>query len=78
MQNSTLEAETGSQVHQLPLEQQRQVLEFARTLATARGRGRGAPGKTLLQFVGTISLDDLAIMTKIIEESCEQVERDGW
>ena len=35
----TLETEIQKQLSQLPLEQQRQVLEFARALATARVRG---------------------------------------
>ena len=72
----TLETEIREQLAQLPLEQRRQVVEFARALVTARVRG--VPGQTLLQFAGTIDAEDLAAMTQAIEEGCEQVQSDEW
>ena len=39
---------------------------------------RGTPGRELLQFAGTIELDDLALMQQAIEEGCEQVDADEW
>jgi hypothetical protein len=38
----------------------------------------GTPAADLLQFVGMISEDDLKLMSEAIEESCEQVDPDGW
>lgn len=72
----TLEAEIREQLHRLPLEQQRQVLEFARALVATQVRG--VPGQTLLRFAGTIDTNDLAMMAQAIEAGCEQVDRDAW
>ena len=64
------------QVSQLPLEQQRQVLEFARALMT--GRLKGVPGKTLVRFAGLLETDDLILMKQAIEDYCEQVQPNEW
>ncbi len=72
----TLEAEIRKQLNQLPPEQQRKVLEFARSLVTAQIRG--VPGKDLLHFAGTIDTDDLTSMKQAIEDECEKVDQDGW
>ena len=57
-------------------EERRQVLDFARTLATCK-RG-GTPGESLIRFGGAINAADLAIMADAIEEGCEQVNPDEW
>jgi hypothetical protein len=72
----TVEAEIREQLSQLPVEQQRRVLEFARSLVAARVRG--VPGKTLLRFAGAINTDDLTAMKQAIEEGCEQVSLNDW
>jgi hypothetical protein len=72
----TLETEIREQLSQLPLEQQRQVLEFARALVAARGRG--VPGQALLRFAGLVEPDDLALMQQAIEDDCEQVQLNEW
>ena len=72
----TFEAEIREQLSQLPVEQQRRVLEFARSLVAARVRG--APGKSLLRFAGAINTDDLTAMEQAIEEGCEQVSLNDW
>jgi hypothetical protein len=36
------------------------------------------PGKILLQFSGTISLEDLEVMQQAIETDCEQVDLNEW
>jgi hypothetical protein len=76
MMSPTLETEIQKQLSQLPLEQQRQVLEFARALVTARIRG--VPRQTLLRFAGLVETDDLALMKQAIEEDCEQVQPHEW
>ena len=76
MISSALETEIQEQLSQLPLEQQRQVLEFARALVTARVRG--VPGHSLLQFAGLVESDDLVLMKQAIEEDCEQVHPNEW
>ena len=72
MINPTLETEIREQLSHLPLEQQRQVLEFARALVTAHVRG--VPGRGLVHFAGLIETEDLSLMKQAIEDDCEQVQ----
>ena len=71
-----MEKELLKQLEQLGPEERRQVLDFARTLATCK-RG-GTPGESLIRFGGAINAADLAIMAEAIEEGCEQVSPDEW
>ena len=74
MSEQTLQRELFDQIDKLPLDQQRRVLEFARSLAKPMGK----PGVELLSFGGTIESVDLNAITKAIEEGCEQVNGDEW
>jgi hypothetical protein len=76
MISPTLEQELHEHLHQLAIEQQRQVVDFARALAVTRVRG--VPGQTLLQFAGAIEADDVATMAQAIEDGCEQVNSNEW
>jgi hypothetical protein len=49
MINITVEKDLHEQLRNLPIEQQRQVLDFARALA--KERVHGVPGKDLLRFI---------------------------
>jgi hypothetical protein len=71
-----LETEICAYLHQLPLEQQRHVLEFVRALAEAHVRG--VPGQALLRFAGAIDASDLATMAQAIEDGCEHVHGEDW
>ena len=71
-----MEKELLKQLEQLGPEEQRQVLDFARTLATCKKCG--TPGESLVRFGGVIDAADLAIITETIEEGCEQVNPDEW
>jgi hypothetical protein len=71
-----LERELHEHFSHLPIEQQRQVVDFARALAVSRPRG--VPGHALLQFAGTIDADDLVRMAHAIEDDCEQVNTNEW
>lgn len=73
---ATLEREIRERIAKLRPEQQRQVLDYARSLGEAPSRG--VPGKALLRFAGTIPADDLDLMERVIEEQCEQVDADAW
>ena len=76
MGSSVLERELHQQLEHLPFGQQRQVLAFARALASSCARG--VAGQKLLQFSGTIELDDLKIISQAIAEDCEKVDADEW
>jgi hypothetical protein len=60
------------QLDALPLEKQRQLLDFARSLAQPKGR----PGNEVLLFGRAIDAEDLSAMAAAIEDGCEQVNAD--
>ena len=66
-----IERQLCEQLDQLTPDQQRQVLNFARSLAATRASG--VSGQVLARFGGAIAKDDFAIMSQAIEEGCEQV-----
>lgn len=72
MRSTTVEKDIHEQLGRLAIEQKRQVLEFARSLATARVHG--VPGKDLLRFVGAIDHEDLMTIEQTIKEGCETVD----
>lgn len=76
MVSSVLEKALYQQLDDLPPRQQRQVLEFARALATSQKASqiRGVSGQQLLRFAGTIEADDLKLMAQAIQDDCEKVE----
>lgn len=75
MVSLVLEKELHQQLEHLPLNQQRQVLDFARALAAARTRG--VAGQKLLHFAGTIELSDLKVISQAIAEDCGKVGASG-
>ncbi len=76
MINTMVEKHLWEQLGHLPIEQQRQVLEYARALVKARVHG--VPGRDLLRFVGTINSEDLITIEQTIDEGCEKVNPDEW
>ena len=74
--SNTIKAKVIEQLETLPENLQRQVLEFIRALQTfAR---RGVPGERLLQFAGTVPLDDLELMRQAIEDEVEGLNVEEW
>lgn len=76
MVSSVLEKELHQQLEHLPFGQQRQVLDFARALASSRARG--VAGQSLLCFAGAIADDDLSIISQAIAEDCGKVDAREW
>jgi hypothetical protein len=64
------------QLRAMPQPLQWQVLNFARTLIDSKIQG--VSGQQLLQFAGSISVDDLQQMQEAIEQGCEQVDLNEW
>ena len=62
-----------AQIDKLPSDLQLRVLNFAKSLIP-----KGVEGKSLLKFSGSISAEDLQLMSKAIEESCEKVDIGAW
>lgn len=70
----SLKKEILEQIESLGPAEQRQLLEFAKQLS--HDKPIGVPGKSLLSFAGTISVEDLDLMEKAIEEACERIDLD--
>jgi hypothetical protein len=68
--------EVTEQLSLMPQHLQQQVLEFVRSLV--KSKMQGTPGQQLLQFAGSIPLDDLHLMCEAIEQDCERVDIDEW
>ena len=64
------------QLQIMPHPLQQQVLKFVQGLGQAVLQG--TPGTRLLQFAGSISTDDLALMQDAIAQDCERVDLDEW
>ncbi len=73
---NTLVDKVVEQLKVLPEELQWRVLEFTRALALSVPHG--VPGQQLLQFAGTIPLDDLQSMREAIDQDCERVDANEW
>jgi len=68
-----LEKQLIETIHQLNTDSQQKVLAFARELLTPRG----VDGKTLLEFAGQISSDDLDKMEEAIAD-LEKINPNDW
>ena len=62
-----------TQIDKLPHDLQVRVLDMIKALTP-----KGVEGKSLLRFEGSISADDLQLMSKAIEEGCEKVDINEW
>ena len=62
-----------AQIDKLPHDLQVRVLDIIKALTS-----KGVEGKSLLRFEGSISKDDLQLMSKAIEEGCEKVDINEW
>ena len=60
----------------MPINLQRQVLDYVETLQAPIMHG--VPGNTLTRFAGTIPMDDLNVMQAAIESDCERIDPDAW
>ena len=76
MVDTTIYQELSTYLGQMPVERQRQVLDFARNLATPQIQG--VRGTALLRFAGAIDESDLDAMSKAIEDGCERIDSDEW
>ena len=73
--SDALKEQILAQLAGLSEDQQRRVLDFARSLAPSPD---GVAGKDLLRFAGAIEEEDLQTMSRAIEEGCEKIDPDGW
>ena len=72
---SRITTQLFDELSDLPLEQQREVLAFARSL---KSRPAGVKGASLLDFAGSISPADLGQMQAATAEGCERIDADEW
>lgn len=74
--SETIISQVLEQLRTMPDKLQQEVLIFTRQLKASTPVG--VPGKSLLQFAGTISLEDLVMMQQAIAADCEQVDLNEW
>jgi len=60
----------------LPRNLQEQVLDYIKKIKT--NHETGISGKKLLRFAGSISDEDLKIMSEAIEKDCGRVDLNEW
>lgn len=60
----------------LPRNVQKQVLDYVRELKKIHETG--TQGERLLRFAGSISAEDLKIISDAIEKECERVDPNEW
>jgi hypothetical protein len=68
--DTSIVTQVVERLNDLPDELQRRVLEYVQALEATTVRD--VPGSQLLQFAGTIPLEDLQVMAAAIEAGCEQ------
>jgi hypothetical protein len=73
MTTASIKNDLLAQLDKLPYNLQLRVLDFVKSLIP-----KGVEGKSLLQFEGAISADELQLMAKAIDENCEKVETSEW
>jgi hypothetical protein len=76
MVDTTIEIELSTCMGRLPVNKQREVLDFARTLAASPLQG--VRGADLLRFAGTIDKSDVDAMSQAIKDGCEGIDADEW
>jgi hypothetical protein len=74
--DTTISDRVVEQLKVLPQHLQWRVLEFARALVVSTPKG--LPGKEAARLAGGITPEDAGLMRAAIEETCENVEEDGW
>jgi hypothetical protein len=77
MVDKAIHDELFERLQNMPLVQQRRVLEFAVAINND-DLPPPTPGRELMSFAGTISPEDCALMEQAIEEGCEQVDLNEW
>lgn len=76
MVDATIQTELSNCLEKLPIDKQRQVLEFAQTLAISATHG--VRGAELLRFAGAIDKSDLEAMSHAIKGGCEGIDLNEW
>ena len=64
------------QIDQLPISQQRRVLDYAASLAEPAGTK--VPEDDLLSLCGSMPTEDAQEMIRVIEEECERIDPNEW
>lgn len=75
MVNLQIQQELQRQMERLSDDQQRQVVDFARSLK--KPRPKGVSPESLRKYIGSIPIDDLERMKAAIEADCERIEVDA-
>jgi hypothetical protein len=68
-----------TQIKKLPESQQNAIAQIVlNILNNSKYSIKGVQGKELIKFAGTISSDDLQLMSQAILEDCERIDINEW
>jgi hypothetical protein len=73
MKTASIKDDLVAQIDKLPYDLQLRVLHFTKSLIP-----KGVKGKSLLRFEGTITTNDLRIMSEAIERGCARIDINEW
>jgi hypothetical protein len=73
--STDLPSQIHTELDELDVEKQRQVLAYVRAL---KQTSKGMTGSEFKKFAGTFSNEDAKSMIDAIEAGCEQVDPNGW
>lgn len=76
MSKASIEKQIIDRLQYLEEAEQLEVLNFANSLA--KSNKISVSGKSLLKFVGSISKEDLEIMSDTIDRECGKIDLDEW
>jgi len=74
--STSIKQEIIEQIDKMPIELQKQVLDFVHTLILRELKG--VPGVELLKFVGILKSEEAEEMARAIQEGCEQTDKSEW
>ncbi|MBF0242175.1 MAG: hypothetical protein HQK64_06800 [Desulfamplus sp.] len=74
--NDYISAEILKHLSILSVKEQEQVLEFV--IKLKKTDFCGSSSDTLVKYAGTISFDDLDIISKVIEDDCTRIDIMAW
>lgn len=71
-------SQIDNELQQLGMVAQHKVLEFAKSLRNSTNDSASAMVDLIAQFAGSIPIEDLHSMQRVIEDGCEQVDVNEW
>lgn len=72
----SIKQEIVEQIDKLPIELQKQVLDFVHNLVSLEPKG--ISGKEISRFLGIMTAEEAKEISDAIQEGCERIDDSGW